>query len=144
MYVSVFARALHWSQFWTTWIQSTTSHHISVGFILLLSSHWYSGQSIALDVENSQWSKGTLSSNHVQLMCIEYSRLLGCDCNVGWAVHIFLKDCSSFIFRAEDLSKCLELLTQWYTLILEDLNLSSTAGRNSKSHCTWWKTKGAN
>jgi hypothetical protein len=38
-YITVFARARHWSLSWATWIQSTCYHLISVRSILILSSH---------------------------------------------------------------------------------------------------------
>jgi hypothetical protein len=38
-FITVFTRALHWSLSWARWIQSIPSHHISLRFILILSTH---------------------------------------------------------------------------------------------------------
>jgi hypothetical protein len=46
-FMTVFTRALHWSLSWARLIQSIPSHHISLRFILILSTHIRLGLSIA-------------------------------------------------------------------------------------------------
>jgi hypothetical protein len=38
-FITVFTRACHWSLSWARWIQSTSSHTLSVRSIMILSSH---------------------------------------------------------------------------------------------------------
>jgi hypothetical protein len=64
----LFTRTLHWSLVRTRWIQYTISHHISVRYFSISSFHWYSGNSIALGVENWEWLWACLRSNCVKLV----------------------------------------------------------------------------
>jgi len=38
-FITVFTRSCHWSLSWSKWIQSTSSHTLSLRYILILSSH---------------------------------------------------------------------------------------------------------
>ena len=49
-------------------VYKITSHFFR--YILVLSRHWNSGRSIAVDVENSQWLRACLRSHHVYIALI--------------------------------------------------------------------------
>jgi hypothetical protein len=132
MYIAVFTRAVHWSVLWATWVQCTTSHHISVRYILVLSSHWYSGHRYALDVESCQWLSACLKWNYVELMADIYVMniqilwyvLLYCDmrgscCFNGW-------QCASSGAESPLKEQC-ELLTQWCSVSLNTWVFSNTS-----------------
>jgi len=60
-FINIFIRAHHWSLTWARWIQPTSSHTVSLRYILILHCHLHIG----------------LSSYYIHLSCPEHLTFLG-------------------------------------------------------------------